>query len=211
MEDVAWTIKYASQASVAIPMLALFRLREFKNTLTANLTILLVASFISDTLSSIEGARGNSNLYIGNTYHVVQFLLLSAIYSHLLTNRKRTTYLSSVGFLLYFVVITFYFQEITVFQSMVRLVAGTILIIYSSLYWYQLYVTQPTPELRYYPQFWFNAAIFAYFSFNLFLFTIFSYLTELSNDAALAIWIWHNLNNIAKNVLFAMAIFYLKR
>jgi hypothetical protein len=206
----AYVVAYASHASVIVPIATLFLLRDFRNTLVICVSCFLLASFIADTLSLIEATRGNSNLYIINTHLIIQFVLLNIFYSNLLSRYKRIIYLSGVGFLLYFVLITVCFQGIEVFQTIVRPIDSALLILYSSFYWYNLYVTQPTSELSNYPPFWFNLAIFGYFTLNLLPVAISYYITQPSNEDSMLIWSWHNLNNIAKNILFAIGIFYLK-
>ncbi|HET9057304.1 MAG TPA: hypothetical protein VFN30_10720, partial [Chitinophagaceae bacterium] len=52
-------------------------------------------------------------------------------------------------------------------------------------------------------------AVFLYFSFNLFLFIIANYVFKnFSNEIGMTVWGFHNINNIVKNILFAVGIYY---
>jgi hypothetical protein len=54
---------------------------------------------------------------------------------------------------------------------------------------------------------WINSGILFYFSFNLFLFVMSSYvLTHLEQELTLIIWSFHNVNNIIKNILVGLGI-----
>ncbi|HET9056058.1 MAG TPA: hypothetical protein VFN30_04340, partial [Chitinophagaceae bacterium] len=56
---------------------------------------------------------------------------------------------------------------------------------------------------------WITTAVFLYFSFNLFLFIMANYiLKKFSAEIGMTVWGFHNINNIVKNILFAVGIYY---
>lgn len=208
---MATAIAYGSSVSVLIPLTLMVFIRDTKHALSIPILLILVASGVADLLSIVVGKQGLSTLPIINAYYVVQFCALCYFYSKLLVSRRKVIAICAAAFIVYFGIITFYIQGIAQFQGIVRPVDSVLVIMLSCVYWYDIYMKQPTLELVHYPPFWFNSAVFMYFAMNLFLFIIYKYLGQLSEEAARATWVWHNLNNIIKNVLFAVGIFYMKR
>ena len=81
------------------------------------------------------------------------------------------------------------------------------MLIYSIKYYRQILKTRI--DLLRFSHFWLNTAVYLYFAFTLFLFAITNYIMKnIPPDVGLISWSFHNLNNIAKNILFAVAICY---
>ena len=59
---------------------------------------------------------------------------------------------------------------------------------------------------------WINTGVLVYFCLNLFLFILGNYvLTKLDPPVSMMIWSFHNVNNILKNIFFAIGIYFFKR
>ncbi|HET9055302.1 MAG TPA: hypothetical protein VFN30_00500, partial [Chitinophagaceae bacterium] len=201
MNTFLYALVYSSIFSTLIPI-GLFLVKKSKGFIVA-IFILVVISFLFDMINLITVFSGYRGFYSFNTYFILQFLLLSYIFSLLLDN-KKFVYTS----VLLFVIFTFYVslgvQGFAEYQSWTRTTGGIILLTYSVLYYRQLLITLPAQNISQYAPFWINSAVFLYFSFNLFLFIIANYVFKnFSNEIGMTVWGFHNINNIVKNILFA--------
>jgi hypothetical protein len=89
-------------------------------------------------------------------------------------------------------------------------ITGAIMIFFSISYFIYLFSVRTSvgnDELL-----WINSGILLYFSLNLFLFVMSSYiLTKLDSEISMLIWSFHNVNNIMKNILFGCGIYAFSR
>ncbi len=215
MYEIAKSLIYISMFSVLIPILFLLtKKKNFDIKILKILGLLLLASALSDLLSYIILKIGyKTNIPITNTFFIVQFLLLSILYISLLT-KKKMIYISISIALIFFIINTIFFQPYIEMQSYFRGVVNIILILYSILYFFQLLNKMPmitVSILKYYP-FWINTAVFYYFGASFLIFFTITYIFKnQSVNFSVIIWSFHNLNNIIKNILFAVAIYFAGR
>ena len=149
-----------------------------------------------------------SNLTIINTYSITEFLLLSYIY-HFLFKKKKIIYVAITLFIVFFIINVIVIQPYTEFQNWPSGLANMILIGYSMKYYFQLLDDMPRASIfRFYP-FWLNTAVFYYFGSTFLIFISINYVMKTqSADFSFQIWGFHNLSNAIKNILFAVAIYY---
>lgn len=207
MLQVANIIIYVSILSVLLPLFFLLRRKQnFKSAPIKVLGILLFVSAFSSWISYVMAKMGNSNLFVINIHFVVQFFLLSYIYFLLLDN-KKIIYAALFIFTVFFVISALFIQSINEYQSWSRVVGGIFILIFSVRYFLQI-IKLRINFIRH-SLFWLNSAVFLYFAFNLFLFAMTNYIIKnVPADVAMISYSFHNCNNIAKNILFAVAIFY---
>ncbi len=74
------------------------------------------------------------------------------------------------------------------------------------VFFYRLMKDLPALEIQRLRMFWINTAILIYFSGNLFLFIFNDYLVSVLKNNLEVYWSFHNLLNIAKNLLFAIGL-----
>ncbi|MBT1705069.1 hypothetical protein [Chryseosolibacter indicus] len=200
-------IRLVSTLSVALPLF--FYFKKYKHAtralhLVGALT--LVAAF-SDLLAYILFAQGKSTIILFNIYYTTVFLLLSWFYYEILPT-KGAKNLVIAGLFLYaaaFVVITSYFQSFFVYQTYMWSITGFFMIVYSMSYFFHLFSTQTT--MSNFGLLTINSSTLFYFSFNLFLFVMSSYvLLKMEHKIAFVIWSFHNINNIVRNVLIGLGI-----
>lgn len=199
-------LSYVSVFSVLIPIMLYFGKKI--QSISSFFFALLLASFLSDICHEIYTRAGYKGYYVLNAFIFVQFLLISCIYYFLLKN-KKLVYVNTIIFILFSIFNVIFIQPIQVFQGWPLSVESILILMYSINYYNQaLKINPPIDLLRHYP-FWINTAIFFYFSFDLFLFAMSNYILEvLPNDIKMTVWGFHNLNNIIKNILFAVSITY---
>ncbi|HET9056997.1 MAG TPA: hypothetical protein VFN30_09145 [Chitinophagaceae bacterium] len=203
------TLIYISYFSACIPLfLTLSDVKKLKEPIIALLNILIFVAACSDLISYILIQKHQSSILVTNIYFIAQLLLLNYIFTLLLPN-KKFVYTGALLFVLFTFYISLNIQGFAEYQSWTRTTGGVILLTYSVLYYRQLLITLPAQNISQYAPFWINTAVSLYFSFNLFLFIIANYVfTNLPADAGMLVWGFHNVNNILKNILFAVGIYY---
>jgi hypothetical protein len=111
-----------------------------------------------------------------------------------------------------FVLVTTFVQSFLQYQTLMWVITAIILIIYSIAYFFHSISTITASGYFGYSLIWINIGIMIYFGLNLFLFVMGNYvLTRLDPETSAMIWSSHNINNIIKNILFAIGISFYKR
>jgi hypothetical protein len=200
-------ISYASLFSVAFPLI-LYLLRVKQVNRSGHLIGVIVAlSAASDTIGYFLFKAKISTVLVFNGYFVISFVLLSWFYYDVLqlTRGKRTVQWGLGLYVLAFICITAFFQSFNEYQTLLWTLGGAICIIFSISYFISVFsAMRPMNDFG---LLWINSGILFYFSFNLFLFIMSSYvLTRLEAELALIVWSFHNVNNIIKNILIGLGI-----
>jgi hypothetical protein len=200
-------IMYASIFSVAFPLVFyLFRIKDL-NRSGHKMGAILVVSAICDGVAYSLSKASISPVLVINSYFLIFFVLLAWFYSDVLQNShgKRTVQWGFGIYAVAYIVITLFFQPFTEYQTFMWTMSGVICIIFSVSYFMSVFSTlRPMNDFG---LLWINSGILFYFSFNLFLFVMSSYvLTHLEEELTLIIWSFHNVNNIIKNILIGLGI-----
>lgn len=168
---------------------------------------IVVVSAICDLLAYFIGGAGISTALVINGYFFIFFILLSWFYSVVLqTARGKKTVQWGLGiYIVAYIVVAIFFQSFTQYQTLMWTTAGAICIIYSISYFISVFsAMRPMNDFG---LLWINSGILFYFSFNLFLFVMSSYvLTRLEPELGMIVWSFHNVNNIIKNILIGLGI-----
>ncbi len=201
---------YISYFSIVVPFLFLFRRKHVLRSRQFQIvTVLLIVSVIADVIGYILIKNEISNLVINNLYFLASFVILSLLYARLLTGGRTAIYI--------FIGLTVCFsawdsltqQSITGVQSYVITLCSVLAFGYSLIYFDHLLHTSPASDLTKFPFFWINSAIMYYYGMNLFIFIFSTYIFEnLKDNEILVVWIFHNVNNIIKNILLAIGIYH---
>lgn len=207
VERISEIIRLASMLSIALPLIIyLVRVRSASRPVHL-IGALSIVSALSDLIAYVLFTRGQSTVVLFNIYYTVMFLLLTWFYYQvLLTKRSKVTVLAGLGiYLLSFILVTAYVQTFFEYQTSMWTITGLIMIIYSVSYFLSLFSAQTT--MNNYGLLWINSGILFYFSFNLSLFVMSSYvLTKLEPQISMLIWSFHNVNNIVKNILLGVGV-----
>ncbi|HET9057501.1 MAG TPA: hypothetical protein VFN30_11715 [Chitinophagaceae bacterium] len=196
---------YVSIFSVFLPITFLFRKSKMpENSLTKALGLLLIISPITDLINYTLGKIEMPSLIVANLCFILQFLLLNYIFTLLLSNKK----IVYTGALL-FVIFTLYnflrIQNFTEYQDWPYVTGSIMLLTYSLLYMWQLIIAPPAQNIWQFSPFWINTAVLWYFSLFLMINYVFK---NFSTEIAMVVWVFHNINNIVKNILLAVGIYY---
>ena len=203
---------YISYFSIVVPIYCLLRKRHVLKLRQYQLFgVLLMVSLIADVVGYILILNQISNHAVNNIYFLVSFAVLSLMYARLLPDVKQAIY-SFIGVACcIFIWDTFCIQTITGVQSYVITFCAILSIGYALIYYDHLLNKRPALYIMQYPFFWINSAVIYYFGLNLFLFAFSNYIFEnLKDEEVIAVWAFHNLNNIIKNILFAVGLSFIE-
>jgi hypothetical protein len=214
MDGLLTAFIYASYLSVIIPLFFLF----FRKAYSRKRYILLLGAFlfiaaISDYVGYVFIQMNRSNIAIVNTFFILQFYFLGALYFDLF--QKTNRFLVRAGLAVFTIVVvvnTFFIQGYQQLQS-ITLSASCVIL---SVFAIRFLIYSFEKEYLYYEEsscvFWINTAILYYFCANLWLFPISSFiLSNFNSEYSAVIWMAHNLNNVAKNCMFAAALYWAGR
>lgn len=204
-------IAHFSFGSVLMP-LALAIPQRGKMPLKLKLVVLiLILSLISDLLSLILIQSSLHTNIVGNIYLIIQFTLLAFVFRMQLPYQRVINITMLVSTL--FCVLNFiFFQGPWVFNSVSSVVTSLILMAFCIVYLYRLLNDLPATHVHKLPMLWITFAVLMYYGGNFFLFLGKNYLTIGETGSHKLMWVLHNLLNITKNILFAVALWqsYLK-
>lgn len=207
-ENISVIIRHASILSVAFPLLFYFIRIKHANKSAHIIGAITIVSALSDGISYYLFSQGRSTMMLFNIHDVSSFLLLTWLYYEILStfSNARLVVVALIIYLLSFVLVTTYVQSFFEYQTLMWTLAGVISILYSISYFVSVFSSlKPMSNAG---LLWVNSGILFYFSFNLFLFIMSSYvLTKLDPELGMIIWSFHNVNNILKNILTGFGLY----
>lgn len=202
-------IAHTSSFSVLLPIiLYLVKLRKADRPVHI-IGTLLILSAMCDGIGYFLFKAQKSTAVVFNIYYTLMFFLLCWFYYEIFfkDRHKRSIYIGVAVYVTSFILITFFVQHFFFYQNLIWMIAGIILVVYSIAYF--LYSLAAIPSVRLFENTltWINSGILFYFSLSLFIFSLSDYLfNEHDTQVSLLIWSTHNVNNIMKNVLFAIGL-----
>jgi hypothetical protein len=202
-------IAHASSLSVIVP-LALY-LVHFRraNKPVHIIGVLMVVAGLCDLAGFILYQSHKSTAVVFNVYYSAVFFLLSYFYYEIFfrTRHKAALFIGVAVYIIAFVLITFYVQEFFFYQNLVWMIGAIIMILFSITSFVNSLSAIPSTHLFSTSTIWVNTGILFYFSLSLFLFSMGDYLFNRQDpQVTLLLWSTHNVNNLIKNVLFAVAM-----
>ena len=210
-EDFAYAITVFSIFSFLIPLVARLVIRHQEKSIIWNLLLaLFVVSGGVDLITFFSKVSRVQSASLINSYTIIQFFLLGFIYFELYLREHRSIFYAAVGVYVVFEILnSIFLQPFNTFQNFSWTLTGIIFIMFAIGWKLHIFVTTPVLKLNKYPYFWINTAILCYFSVNLFLFILTNYVfTNMTESLGRIFWSFHNFNNIVKNVLFAIGLYY---
>jgi hypothetical protein len=206
-ERISEIIRYASIISVAFPLVLYFMRLKYASRSAHIVGALIIVSALSDIVAYFLFKDGRSTVQLFNSYYLIFFLLLAWFYYEVLLTAegKRTVLTALVLYIVTFIIVTFFVQSYSEYQTLMWTFTGILSIIFSVAYFISIFSAMKPMDN--FGLLWVNSGILFYFSFNLFLFIMSSYvLTRLDPELSLIIWSFHNVNNIIKNILIGLGI-----
>jgi hypothetical protein len=206
-------IQYASAVSVLAPLFLLVWRRKSLITFHVPLAVLLVAGALSDILYFYLSSKSLSNVAVVHLFYLIQYLCIVIMYFYMFDTRKYLFRFLAllVVFTSYFVVDNFMLHDIYTYNNNSITVATVAIITLSILYYRHMLLNLPAKSIARYSPFWINSAVAFYFLFNSVLFFASHYVfNSMPEESAWIFWSYHNVNNVVKNILFAVAIYFAK-
>lgn len=202
-------IRIASNFSILIPFIFYVIKIKYSSKAIHAIGSLVILSGIADLIGAIFFSQHRSTAIVSNIFIILQFSLLSWIFLELILIRKLKT-IVFIGIAIYIVsliTVTTSYQGFLQNQTLMWTISGVIIIVFSAIFCLYLLSGLPTFNILAYPPAWINAGIFFYFTFSLYLFVISDFLFfKVEKEVAVLIWSFHNMNNIIKNILFAIGL-----
>ena len=207
-------IRIASNVSVLLPLVLYLSRIKYASRQVHIIGILIIVSGVCDLTGVLLFSRSQSTVILFNTYYALMFALLSWFYYEVLfiNSGKIMIWIGVAVYVLSFVLVTAYVQSFMEYQTLMWVISAVILIIYSIAYFFHSLSTINASGYFGYSLIWINIGIMIYFCLNLFLFLMGNYvLTRLDPETSALIWSSHNINNLIKNILFAIGISFYKK
>ena len=207
-------IRLASNLSVIFPLIVYLARIKHAPRKVHIIGLLVAASGISDLAGFVLFKEQQSTAVLFNIYYAISFLLLSWFYYDILfiKSRRVVVLIGLAVYLQSFVLVTLFVQGFFEYQTLMWIITGVLMIVYSIAYFVYSLSILPSMNSMYYAPVWINTGVLIYFVLNLFLFILSNHvLTRLDSEMSMLIWSFHNVNNILKNILFAIGIFLYRK
>jgi len=212
--DISEVLRWASSISVLVPLFIYLARSKGASRRVHIIGALLFVSAACDLIGFILYREHQSTVILFNAYYAILFLLLTWFYYEILFIKDRRVMLW-IGLAIYlqsYVLITFFVQSFFEYQTLMWVITAIIMIIYGIAYFIYSLSSLPTSSVFSYTFVWINSGVLIYFCMNLFLFILGNHvLTKLDSEMSLLIWSFHNVNNIIKNILFAVGIYFYRK
>jgi hypothetical protein len=210
-------ITYASAFSVTIPLLLyLSRIRSLSKA-GHSIGVLVIISGLLDAAGWFLSSRKISTVLVSNIYGFLLFSILCWFYYELFIKKSNNhnyrivlfTGIAAYVICLFIVLAT---QGLFQYQDLLRAFSGIIILVLSISFFHYLFKSGPATTLKLYQALWFAMGIVFYFAASIGVFICFQYLlTQTTPDVVQVLWSVHNVNNIIKNILFALGFYYVGR
>ena len=141
------------------------------------ITILLFATFISESLATYISHIHQNNMPVFHFYVILSFWIYALIYFHMLKQiRLRLIFLIiSAIFTIFCAFDSLFYQKLSSFPSINIIVGNVILVGFSLFYFKYLIDVNPFEPLKKNSSFWINISVLAYFSIQIFIWGILNY------------------------------------
>lgn len=209
--DLSSIIRFASNLSVIVPLAIYLARIQYASRAIHIIGLLLVVSGACDLAGLMMLQQKESTAPLFNVYYVLLFALLTWFYFEIFGsgNRKAIVLLGLAVYVPSFILITQFVQPFNSYQTLMWLITGIIMMVFSIGYFLNSFSRIHQPEFFNYSFIWINSGVLIYFALNLFLFILANHvLTRADPMMSAMIWSFHNVNNILKNVLFAIGIYF---
>jgi hypothetical protein len=207
-------IGVASVISIFAPLTVTF-FPKVNKEVPVTLIVLLVASFLSDATNCIADYFLELKIYwITNIYSILQYFIIALLYYKtyfVSVTHRRLIVAGSSFFLVASVVKTIVDPIGDMHYTSLWSVSCFLIIIYSIVYLNDVFRRPPVENIVTYGQFWINAALFYYFMLNAFFYFLADKILKEPLETSELLWAFHSLNNLIKNILLAVGIYYLAR
>ena len=179
---------------------------KFKS-LTLPLRLLLcfvLIGAISECLLAYVARHGRPNHLVSHYYTIIELVLLSYIYSLILERKfKKWIIWVTVVYLAIAAIQLLVPEAYSRFNNVNTVIEGFILVGYAIVYFDAQLQGRIEPNKSIY---WFNKAVFIYFSLSTLFFIFNQYFETTSKTGHILVWLFHSVVNIVFNLLLALSL-----
>lgn len=216
MESLAISeiIRIASNISLLVPLAVYISRIAYASKRVHIIGTIIIVSGLCDTVGFILFQGQQSTVVIFNIYYALLFFLLTWFYYEVLflNTRRIMVWIGLAVYLQSFILVTIFIQSFTQYQTLMWLITAIIMIIYSVAYFFYSLSTVPTSSYFGHSFIWINTGVMIYFSLSLLLFAMGHHIfTEMDASLGSIVWSSHNVNNIIKNMMFAVGLYFYRR
>lgn len=196
---------YSSIFSISIPLIIAFFQWSKLPARWSSIRWILITSLLGDVIGLISKVFWKNTFFVGNLYLLIQFCLILYILYNYIRYKKVVIFLFGV-YMVYYIFNLFYFENILMFLTTANTV-GSLVIILLLLYFFYQQLTEPVViEMQKTPINLIFFAFLLYYGGSLFVFLTSNYFLTFFKGTNFQIWMIHNVCNILKNILVAIAL-----
>jgi hypothetical protein len=167
---------------------------------------------VVEAISYVFAEKGINNHAIGNTFIIIQYLFLSAVFylsfgSYII---RKGLLVVAVLFTVFGIVNLLSMQGHDCFNTWTLGLANLLLMLVALLFYYKLFKEGKVQRLERYPMFWVASAVLFYAAGCFFLFISSNYALAESNEFLYAKWSIHSVINIITNLCYAIGLWLSK-
>ncbi len=199
---------FVSYFSIGIvTLIGLLRFKRLNND-QSTLLFLVFVTIIVELAGRVFWKFDINNLFLYHFYSPIEFLLLASLYRRHLGGLIKPAMMNGLimGFILFAVINTLFFQNLTQFNSNVTFTECLLLIVLAFMYFYVLLRDLQYRALERNPMFWINVSVLTYFSGALVLFHVANDLIPESLKVRGVVWGVHAIFNVVHYLLYAVAL-----
>lgn len=202
--NIHHALSYASMFSIVLPIAG--GLYSYRNH-TAGFRLLFLAfviSALSDQVNSCLAQGGHNNHWVFNIYCLCEGTLFIYVMATWLKKNKEDNILRTsitAGFILLWMLTTFYKGSITEYNSIASLTEGVMLMVLSSWLLYNLSNSTKTNILTH-PKFYMASGTLLYFASSFVIFGTLDYLIDSGNGIAFRLYAIHSFFGIIANMAY---------
>jgi hypothetical protein len=191
-------LRLCSIFSPLVPLLIVVLRRKKLARYQAVIVIFVTVSFLTDLFSTYIMRGGN--YYLLHGYGLLESAILIYFYYLVLKESKKVTAIVGAAFLAFYVVNSLTW-EYRVFNTYGSTMECLLMIGFAMALFFQFYKEEEDIFIDQSPLFWMNIGILVYFSG-----AFFSFILSREILSGPMTWMLHNLCNVLKNLLFAIAL-----
>lgn len=174
--------------SILLPILiALLHFSRLTKAAKAIFIYLVCSGMVSILSISLARYFHVTNLPLFHVYTLVEFILLTEFYKHILPFRK-TILIVQLCFFLACVINSAFIQSIYQFNSYTLTLEALVIMLFAVNYFAKLFADSNDQKILEMPSFWFNTGLFLYFSGSYMLYNFSNYVLVQSKHSFVVVW-----------------------
>ena len=199
--------------SILLPLFYGFsRWERLGKTARIILVYLLISAGVNLAADMLVRNRA-ANLPLLHVYTAVEFIVLVMMYRYLLAGTRAASMVTGlqVGFALACIANAIWLQSMYTFNSYSLSLGAIIIMLLAINYFARLAVEVPVGKVSDLPDFWFNTALFLYFSGSCMLYVFSNFFLQVTQQEFYTVWGLHAIFVMLMYILFSIGFIKCKR